>query len=75
MSKIDKLIEKMKNRPKGIRFSEADKVLNRYGYILKRSEGSHRHYANSQGDVITIVENNPLKSVYVKDILERIGKK
>jgi hypothetical protein len=28
---------------------------------------------NSKGDVITIKKDNPLKAVYVKDVLRRIG--
>jgi len=28
---------------------------------------------NEKGDVITIKEDNPLKAVYVKDVLRRIG--
>lgn len=34
---------------------------------------SHRNFINSKGDVITIKEENPLKAVYVKDVLRRIG--
>lgn len=34
---------------------------------------SHRNFINSKGDVITIKEENPLKAVYVKDALRRIG--
>ena len=34
---------------------------------------SHRHFINENGDVITIKEDNPLKAVYVKDVLRRIG--
>lgn len=42
---------------------------------MKKSKGtSHRNFINEQGDVITIKEDNPLKAVYVKDVLKRIGK-
>lgn len=34
---------------------------------------SHRQFINKKGDVITIKEDNPLKAVYVKDALKRIG--
>ena len=34
---------------------------------------SHRNFINSKGDVITIKYENPLKAVYVKDVLKRIG--
>lgn len=39
----------------------------------QRSGTSHRNFINKKGDVITIKEDNPLKAVYVKDVLRRIG--
>lgn len=75
MSNIDKLIEKMKCQPHGIRPEEADKVLKAFGYHVAGQRGSHRHYIKKEtGDVITIKQENPLKKVYVVDILNRIGK-
>lgn len=72
MAGLDKIIEKMKNQPNGIRMSEADKVLTAKGYRLDRQKGSHCQYINKHGNVITIKSENPLKAVYVKDILNRI---
>lgn len=72
MASVDKIIEKMKNQPNGIRMQEADKVLTSYGYRLSRQKGSHRQYINMTGDVITVKNENPLKAVYIKDILSRI---
>ena len=72
MANIKKLIEKMKRQPSGIRMDEAEKVLEHYGYLLGRQKGSHMHFINERGDVITIKKDNPLKAVYVKDILLRI---
>jgi predicted RNA binding protein YcfA (HicA-like mRNA interferase family) len=72
MASVDKIIEKMKNQPNGIRMSEADKVLVSGGYRLDRQNGSHRQYINASGDVITVKDETPLKAVYVKDILSRI---
>ena len=73
MPPIKKIIEKMKNRPHGIRMEEAEKVLTAYGYDFKRQRGSHRHYLNAQGDLITL--KDPLKISYVHELLERIGEK
>ena len=73
MAGIEKIIEKMKRQPSSIRMSEADRVLTKNGYRLDRQKGSHRQYINSRGDVITVQEDNPLKVVYVKDILNRIS--
>jgi len=73
MAGIDKIIEKMKQQPNGIRPEEAEKVLREYGYNYKRQKGSHRHYLHKSGDLITIKIETPLKVAYVKDILNRIG--
>jgi len=72
MANVDKIIEKMQQQPNGIKMNEADKVLCANGYRLDRQKGSHRQYINNNGDVITIKDENPLKAVYVKDILRRI---
>ena len=69
---IDKLIEKMKRQPNGIRPEEAERVLIHYNYEPVRQKGSHKHYLNNSGDLITIKIETPLKAVYVKDILKRI---
>jgi predicted RNA binding protein YcfA (HicA-like mRNA interferase family) len=70
---VEKIINKMKRQPNGIRMSEANKVLTAKGYRLDRQKGSHRQYINPSGDVITIKDESPLKAVYVKDILSRIS--
>ncbi len=74
MAQIDKLIEKMKRQPNGIRPEDATKVLEYFGYKLDRQQGSHMQFINSIGEVITVPCRNPLRAVYIKDILRRIGK-
>ena len=73
MPSVDKIIDKMKNQPRGVRLEEAEKVLSTYGYDFKRQKGSHRHYLNKEGDLITL--KDPLKISYINEILERIGEK
>lgn len=73
MAGVKKIIDKMKRQPNGISMSEAHKVLTAKGYRLDRQKGSHRQYINASGDVITVKEENPLKAIYVKDILSRIS--
>ena len=72
MASIDKILEKMKRQPYGVQFLELEKVLAAKGYAFARQNGSHCHYINENGDVITIKKENPLKAVYVKDVLRRI---
>jgi predicted RNA binding protein YcfA (HicA-like mRNA interferase family) len=71
MPPVEKLVQKMKDQPRGIRLAEAEKVLAAYGYVFKRQKGSHRHYANAEGRIITL--KDPLKISYIVEILERIG--
>ena len=73
VASVKKIVEKMKNQPRGIRLEEAEKVLAAYGYDFKRQRGSHRHYLNNQGNLITL--KDPLKISYIDEILERIGEK
>ena len=68
---VEKIIEKMKNQPRGIRVAEAEKVLAACGYHFDRQRGSHRYYINDNGDLITLKE--PLKISYISELLERIG--
>lgn len=73
MASVEKIIEKMKRQPNGIRPEEAEKVLKAYGYEPVRQKGSHKHYLNEKGDLTTIKQETPLKKVYIIDILNRIG--
>ena len=71
---VEKIIEKMKRQPNGIRAEEADKVLRAYGYEGVRQKGSHKQYLNKKtGDLTTIKQESPLKKAYIIDILNRIG--
>ena len=74
MPTVDKIIEKMKQQPNGIRAVDAEKVLKAFGYEAIRQKGSHKQYLNKKsGKLITIKQETPLKEVYVVDILKRIG--
>lgn len=73
MAKIDKIILKMKNQPKGITFNEVKKVLEHLGYIEVRIRGSHHQFRNEQGLLTTVKRENPVNVEAVKDALERLG--
>jgi len=74
VASVDKIVDKMKRQPNGIRIEEVDRVLHYYGYILDRQKGSHRQYINAEGDVLTVPERRPtIKSFYVNEILSRLG--
>ena len=75
MANVEKIIEKMKRQPNGIRPEEAEKVLKSIGYELIRQKGSHKQYLRKDtGELTTIKQENPLKKVYIMDILNRISR-
>lgn len=70
---VKKILEKMERQPNGIRYEEVRKVLEYYGFECVRQKGSHAQYLNKKTEeLITIKVENPLKKVYVMDILNRI---
>jgi predicted RNA binding protein YcfA (HicA-like mRNA interferase family) len=73
MASVEKIIQKMKNQPNGISPQEADRVPYANGFSLLWQRGFHRSYRNDLGEMLIIVDATPLKAVYVKDILKRIG--
>lgn len=73
MAKIEKIIKKMMNQPKGITFAEIKKVLIHIGYVEKRITGSHHHFENEKGLVTTVKRENPVNVEAVKDALKRLG--
>jgi predicted RNA binding protein YcfA (HicA-like mRNA interferase family) len=76
VANVEKIIQKMKNQPNGISLEEAGRVLESRGYRFDRQRGSHCHYIDAGGDVITVVAKTPaIKKAYVVAILERIGEK
>ncbi|WDF52456.1 type II toxin-antitoxin system HicA family toxin [Paenibacillus sp. KACC 21273] len=72
MASVEKIIDKMRNQPRGVSYSEAAKVLIYYRYELKRKRGSHRIYGDSNGNVFVLKEEDPLKISYIKEMLDRL---
>jgi predicted RNA binding protein YcfA (HicA-like mRNA interferase family) len=55
MGRREKLIEKMRNSPRNIRFGEVNSLLRYEGFVLFNKRGSHRTYHHADGRLITIV--------------------
>ena len=55
MGRREKLIEKMRNSPRNIRFGEVNALLRYEGFVLFNKRGSHRTYHRGDGNLITIV--------------------
>ena len=75
MSKWDKLLKRISNLSKDLRFDELRKVLESYGYTMysPRSGSSHYTFRKIGCQPITIPKHEPIKKVYiqmVKQIVE-----
>jgi hypothetical protein len=77
VSKFDKLLQRIRQLDKGLRFDEVKKVLVSYGYTLRFPHGgsSHATFRKEGYDSITIPTHEPIKRIYimlVKEAIERI---
>ncbi len=75
MSKWDKLIEKICSLSKEVRFEEVKRVLESYGYKMKRprSGSSHCTFRKAGCAPITVPTHEPIKAAYlllVKEVIE-----
>ena len=70
MSKWDKLIMRICNLSKDLRFDELRKVLESYGYKMDapRSGSSHYTFRKQGCNPITIPKHEPIKKVYVERV-------
>ncbi len=78
MSKWDKLIKRIKLLDKNLRFEEIQKVLEYFGYELKKSGGSHYTFRKKGCRKITIPKHRVIKTVYiemVRDVVEEEEKR
>lgn len=68
MSKWDKLLIRITNLSKDLRFDELAKILKNYGYEMNSPGSGSSHYIfRKQGCMpITIPKHNPIKKVYVE---------
>lgn len=69
MSKRDKREERIRQNPTNVSLEDFEALVNNYGYI----EAGAKHYKAVVGDyVMTFKRENPIKSVYVKQLLKFI---
>lgn len=72
MSKKQKLLERLLQKPKDLRFSELESVLLSYGYVLDRIKGSHAVFIKDGYPMLTIPRKDPVKSYLINQVLTAI---
>ena len=76
MSKIEKLLDSIRNNPKGVRFDDACKVAESLGFSYKRVHGSHHIYGRLNEPVILNFQNKngSIAFYQVKQLIEVMNK-
>ena len=69
MSKWDRLLARIYNLSKSLRFDELRKVLESYGYEMNSPRGGSSHYTFRKAGCmpITIPKHEPIKRIYVEN--------
>jgi predicted RNA binding protein YcfA (HicA-like mRNA interferase family) len=71
MSKRQKLLEKLRNNPKGVTIHEVRTLLENHDYSLKRITGSHYVFNSGSSLLLVIpVHNNKVSPTYVRMAVE-----
>ena len=75
MSKQDKLLQKIRNNPKNVRFETIQKILLSYDFTETAPGGGSSHYTYHRGIYrITVPKNNPVNQIYIKQAIKIIDK-
>ena len=70
MSKLEKLLQRIVNNPKTVRFEELNKLLKNKGFTRRQSRKGSSHYIYTKDDKFIVV---PYKQPYIKCIyVERV---
>jgi hypothetical protein len=72
LSKLEKLLERIRNNPKNVRFEELDKILIHYGFTKRQSSGGSSHYYYTKGEkLLSVPFHKPhIKVIYVERAIE-----
>lgn len=74
MSKWLKLLTRIRNLDKDLRFEELEKVLIAYGYEMDQSGTGSSHYVFRKAgrNIIVVPKHDPIKLAYVKIVKKAI---
>jgi hypothetical protein len=66
MSKIDKLLTKMRNNPRDWKIEDIKAIADRFGIDYRQPGTSHVTFRAKLGDKVTIPAHKPIKPIYIK---------
>lgn len=70
MSKVEKLLEKMRSNPRDWRIESLEAIAKRYRIEVRKTGGSHFVFMHSNSEMaVTIPFKRPIKPVYITHFL------
>lgn len=69
MSKIDKILEKMKNNPHDWRIESIKTVAKAYNIEWRQNGTSHVVFIRNDGKTLPIPAHRPIKPIYIKKFI------
>jgi predicted RNA binding protein YcfA (HicA-like mRNA interferase family) len=75
MTRLERLIDRIKARPPQAEFSDVERLLEEFGYERKRQEGSHVSFKKpgARTIIVPLVKGRKVKRVYLDQICELLG--
>ena len=73
MSKVEKLITKMRNNPLDWRIEDVKIIADRFGFEYRQPGTSHVTFRTIKGEKLTIPAHKPIKPIYIKKFLALIN--
>ena len=75
MTQLDKLIERIRARPPEASFSDVRRLLETYGWDLKRQTGSHAQFTKpgERTQSVPLVSGRSVKRYILDQIIDRLG--
>ena len=68
MTKREKALRKMRNNPKEVRFNDLAKVLEQYGFEVRKTGGSHKSLCEDNIASPSLFESHTCSSMWSKTL-------
>ena len=71
LSQFEKLLLRIRNNPKAVKFDELKKILTKYGYECTQPSGGSSHYTfRKDGKILTVPKHGAyVKEIYVRQVI------
>lgn len=66
MSRIEKILAKMRNNPRDWKIEDVKAIADRFGIDYRQPGTSHVTFRVSAGEKLTIPAHKPIKAIYIK---------